>query len=115
MRCHVLLQPTGEVVVFIGCFGKQCMNRFSRWVRSTQQGRRHKTGTHAVQLGLRDGVGCAILFKNALVLGFDLIDKGLTLGFDQNFDTRFVFVVAAAKAVVGTDHGFQIVEDLVPR
>ena len=30
VRCHVLLQPTGEVLVFIGSLGQQGMNRFSR-------------------------------------------------------------------------------------
>ena len=39
----------------------------------------------------------------------------MAFGLHQNFDTRFVDVVATAPAVVHAHHGFEVVDDLVPR
>ena len=44
--------------------------------------------------------------QDALVLGFHFIEISLALCFDQNFDARFVDVVATAPCVVDANHGF---------
>ena len=81
---------------------------------AAQQSGRHKTGCDPVQFGLGDGVGRTVLGQDALVLGFHRVHIHLAFGLHQNFDARFVLVVAATKAVVNTHHGLEVVDDLVP-
>ena len=58
---------------------------------------------------------CAIALQNLTELGLDFVKVALAFGLDQNFDAGFVFVVAAAPAVVDTHHGFEVIHDVLPR
>ena len=58
---------------------------------------------------------CAIILQDASEFFFHLIEILLTLCFHQNFDARFVFVIAPAKQVVHTHDGFQVIQNLIPR
>ena len=112
---HVLLQPTGEVFVLIGCLSQLLMHGFSRQTVLRCQNRRSEVGFDAVKLGLRDGVWCAVLREDALVLGSYFLYVTRAFCFHQNFDTGFVNIVTTAPAVVNAHHGFQKVKYLVPR
>ena len=111
VRCHVLLQPAGVVLVVYRCGDRVGQ----RGQGAHTAGRRHKAGADAVEFGLGDGVRATVLRQDLLVFGFDLVDIALAFGLHQNLDTRLVDVVTAAPAVVHTHHSFEVVQDLVPR
>ena len=107
VQSHVALDPA------LKSWALGIAQRRSAGRRGFQRGG-HKKRAHASQLGLRNGVGRAVDGNDVAVLGLDLVHKGLPFGLDQDLDAGFVDVVAAAKAVVGANNGFQVVEDLVP-
>ena len=57
----------------------------------------------------------AVALDDLAVLGLDLIDEALALGFHQNLDAGLVDVVAPPEAVVDPHNGVQVVQDLVRR
>ena len=63
---------------------------------------------HSVQFSLRDGVGCAILREDALVLGLHFFYVARAFCFHQNFDAGFVNIVATTMTVVHAHDRFEI-------
>ena len=57
----------------------------------------------------------AIFVDHIIKFSLHLVDVALTFCLYQNFDARFVQVVAPAPAVVDAHYGFEVVHDLLPR
>ena len=115
VRCHVALQPAGELDVVLGRGLQQRCNLFRSCQRRLDADGWHKIRRNAVQLGLRNGVRRAVQLDDLAVF---LVHRGyeaLAFGLDQHLDARLVLVVAPAIAVVDPHDGFDVVDDLVPR
>ena len=77
-------------------------------------GRRKQRG-HAVNFRGGEGVWCTIFVQDVLVFSLHLVDVALAFSFYQNFDARFVNVVAPTPAVVDPHYGFKVIEQLLCR
>ena len=110
---HVLLQPAGKGFVLARLRQQALLGHALHRLGDQVNRRGDKTGAHAVEFGLRDGVLSAC-GQDALVFGLHFVDVALALGLDQNLDPGLVHVVASAPGVVDPHHGFQVIDDLVP-